>query len=118
MGRSCAAEFSPAKIDCHLIAELAVIPGDPGDELQFLPSFHAPLVNDIELLADQAAASVIGVGGDQLRTTDTELDAPIRPDLVDQAKAGNDLTGGGVFNDGEIVSIEGGVLASEQLFHP
>ncbi len=75
-------------------------------------------MNDLELLADQAAAAVFFQGADQFRAAYRELDAFVSPGLADQAQGGDDLASAGVFHHGEVACLGSRVFTIAQVARP
>ena len=61
----------------HFVAELAVEVRDAGDCLKHVPTVRAPLMDDIELCADESPPSVAWVCRNELRPTDRDLYAGV-----------------------------------------
>ena len=85
------------------VAELAVVPGDPPDHLPEVADGLTPTVDLGELLPDEAPPPVGRVGGHQLRLSDGDHDARVRPVLRDQQHRRDDAAGGGVLDDHDVV---------------
>ena len=70
------------------------------------------------MVAYQAAVAVGRVRANQFRPANAEWDAFVAPDLWDQVHAGDDFSGSGVLNDGEIIRAHGRVIAAQQVSRP
>ena len=107
------------QIERVAVAELAVVPRDPADELPQMPRRSAPIVDHFELRSHQPAAAVIRVGGDQLRLADLHRHARVRPHLRDQEERRDDAARGNVLHHHHVaVSPERRVGRIEQITRP
>ena len=107
------------QIECVAVAELAVVPGDPADELPELPGRPAPVVDHVELRSHESPTAVVRMRGDQLGLADLHRHTRVGPHLWDQEERRDDAARGGVLDHGHIaVRSERRVRRLEQITRP
>jgi hypothetical protein len=74
----------------HLVAELAVVPGDAVDQLEILAARVRPTMDLFELSRDQPAATILRVRPYQLGLTAAQLDLTVVDAMGDQTQARGD----------------------------
>ena len=74
-----------------------------------------PPVDFLELKTNQPAVAVFGICPDQLRASDTKFDPLIGPGLRDEVHRRDNLSRDSIFDDREVVRMEGRVRAGQQV---
>ena len=109
----------PTQIHRHLVAKLAVVVRDTGDALDEVPALGAPLMQHVKLFPDESTVTVLRQRAHrELGAPHAEANPAIRPDLVDQVRHRDDLAGGRILNDREVILTEGRMIAPQQIERP
>src|SRR5512146_473277 len=102
----------------HLVTKQTIVIRDPGNALNHMTAFRAPLMNHFELEAHEPAVAIVGQSAYQLRTSHTKLDSLVCPGLGDQVHGGYDPARGNLFDNSEIVWVHSRVRTREQVVSP
>ena len=92
--------------------------GNAVDRQHLLAARGTPLVQDLELLAHEALATVVGMRAHQLRLSDAETNAAIRPGLRDETQRRRDAAGTRVFDEAEVVRADVRMPPIQQVLCP
>ena len=101
------------------IAELAIEVGDAGNRLDKISFGLAAFVDHLEETANESTIAICWIGGNHLRTTNTEGDALVGPRVFPQAGAGHRRVPflACVLDQAEIIWPHEGMIAVHQPVH-